>query len=53
MTEVLRLHDNCERIIEESARNSLIKIRASEFSKLARIIEQYPEAHEWYKEKYR
>lgn len=47
------LHDTGERIIKESERNSLLKIRASEFSKLARIIEQYPEAFEWYEEKYR
>lgn len=52
MTNVLMLHDSGERTIRETERNSLIKIRASEFLKLNKILEQQPEIHEIYKDKY-
>jgi len=51
MTEVLWLHDTGERTLEDSARNSLIKVRAREFKKLSEIIQQHSEVHEWYQEK--
>ncbi|MDQ2046129.1 hypothetical protein NRL14_20785 [Pseudoalteromonas sp. 20-92] len=51
MTEVLMLHDTGERPLKERERLSLIKIRASEFNKLNRIIEKHPEVHNWYSEK--
>ncbi|MBH0069780.1 hypothetical protein [Pseudoalteromonas sp. NZS100] len=53
MTEVLMQHDSGERSLRDSERLSLIKIRASEFNKLNRIVSEHPKVHDWYSEKYR
>ncbi len=50
MTEALFKHDSGEHLLDEQERAALIKIRKNEFEKLTRIMSEYPDAHDWYRE---